>query len=342
MRTSPHNVSTKPRCPKLNKKPVTLIVGIICKDGIVIAADSQTTKGQSKLLGANKINVIEFANGKAAVAESGSILSNVVIEALQNKARGTEIVDELTIAKTAESAVREVIAGITQHLNPESLGGVDRQKLLMVDDNYFELMIAYYFGNKPRIYIIRSAWVVPFSSALYFATSGIAGDFANYILKEHTVPEMDKNLASVIAIKTVKDAIDYVEGCGLPIRLALVHKPYRQRPFKVVAKKGNEHLAVSIGEKVYGEVEVVPSSIQIYEPEKIEGITEIISKVERETRDARNDKFHKAIQDQSKAYFKKIAKGWAKFCKTHPDVSEAMAKHIEETSEAFELLPDAE
>jgi hypothetical protein len=59
------------RKPKKGKR-VTLILGIICRDAIVLAADSQTTKGSAKQLGANKISVAEFGNGKAAVAESGS------------------------------------------------------------------------------------------------------------------------------------------------------------------------------------------------------------------------------------------------------------------------------
>jgi hypothetical protein len=103
------------------------------------------------------------------------------------------------------------LKGITAHLNPAS-SDLDRQHFLQSEDNYFELMIAYYFGNKPCLYTIRSAWGVPFPATSYFSTSGIASDLANYILKEHTTPAIDTTLASVIAIKTVKDAIDNVEG----------------------------------------------------------------------------------------------------------------------------------
>ena len=319
---------------------MTLIVGIICKDAIVLAADSQTTKGAAKQLGTNKISIVEFANGKAAVAESGSILSNVAIEVFQNLARGKQIKNELTIAKTAEAAIREVVAGITTHLNPNP-SDTDRQNLLRADENYFELMVAYYFGNKPCLYILRSAWAVPFRATSYFATSGIAGDLANYILQEHTARDMDKDLASVIAIKTVKDAIDYVEGCGLPIRVALVHKPYRKRPFKVVPKNGNEHLTVSICERVYGEVTTEPGRVEIIKAEKVEGITKIISNVEQKTKGARNKRLHRALQIQSEAYSRKLNKEWSDYAKQHPkQAAEFEAKIV--TGQSFELLPDEE
>jgi hypothetical protein len=307
---------------------VTLILGIVCKDAIVLAADSQTTKGAAKQLGTNKISIVEFQNGKAAVAESGSILSNVAIELFQKKAKGKIVEDELTIAKTAEAAVREVITGITEHLNPKS-SDIDRQDFLRSGDNYFELMIAYYFGNRPCLYILKSAWAVPFRSSSYFATSGIAADLANYILQEHTARDMDKDLATIIAIKTVKDAIDNVEGCGLPIRAALIHKPYRKRTYQLVPKKG----------KVYGEVETESGDIEICHPEKVKVITKIISTVEQTGKSSRNKKLHKAFQDQSYACLKKTIKEWNEFCEKHPDLAAETAARIIKTGQALEFFP---
>ena len=57
---------------KLNKTPVTLIVGIICRDAIVLAADSQNSYGSLKLPGTNKISKVTFRDKKEIlVAESG-------------------------------------------------------------------------------------------------------------------------------------------------------------------------------------------------------------------------------------------------------------------------------
>jgi 20S proteasome alpha/beta subunit len=317
------------------KSAVTLILGIICKDAIVLAADSQTTKGTAKQLGANKISIVEFENGRAAVAESGSAsLSNAAIHILQNLSKSRTIENEDAIAKVAEEAVREVLCGITKHLNPNSPDD-ERQALLFNQDNYFELMLAYYFGNKPCLYIVKSAWCIPVPATSFFLTSGIASDLANYILQEHTAPEMDKSLASVLAIKTVKDAIDYVEGCGMPIRVALVHKPYRKRPFKLVPVEGT-----IIGKRIYGDVTVEPSWIHLYKPERVEGIIKIISNVERKTKGSRNKKLHQALQCQSNAYSKKSEREWMDLCRKNPDMAVEIERRLMATAESFEILLD--
>jgi len=199
---------------------VTLIVGIICRDAIVLAADSQTTKGIAKIPGTTKIRVIDFVNGKALVAESGSAsLSNSAIEAFQRLAKVVKIEDEFTISKSAEAAVREIRNQITS-LHPTNNSPQEWQDYFFRDENYFELMVAYYHGGNPHLYKLNPVWCIPVPATFYFLTSGIAADLANYILKEHTEPMMDSEFASVIAIKVVEDAIEYVEGCGSPTRVA--------------------------------------------------------------------------------------------------------------------------
>lgn len=324
------------------KKPVTLIAGIICKDGIVVAADGQTTRGSAKQLGAEKISVVQFENGIAAVAESGAAaLSTAAIEILRKIARTRRIEDETTVGKTCEQAVREVVCGITKHLNPLS-PDLERQSFLCSEENYFELVLAHYFGFKPRIDLIRSAWCVPMSlpSGEHFLTSGVAANLANYILREHTSKGMEKKLASVIAIKTVKDAIDNVEACGLPIRLAIVHKPFRKRPYRV--EPTDPKAQVHIGKRVYEDVAVHPSRVELCDDERVEGITKIISRIEENTKSSRNKKFHDALKHQQDVFFKRQEKAWSDFCKKHPDLAEQAVKQWESSAETYEILPDEE
>jgi len=62
--------------PRGNPKlPVTLIVGIIARDEIVFAADSQTSYGDGdwKKTGVNKIHTIPFKDGNAMLAECGNV-----------------------------------------------------------------------------------------------------------------------------------------------------------------------------------------------------------------------------------------------------------------------------
>jgi len=330
--------------PKPKRKTaVTLIIGIVCKDAIVLAADSQTTKGTVKQSGTNKISEIKFTNGNALVAEAGSAsLSNRVVELFKRSAATTDITDDSTIEKLLQKCLREVRHDLTS-LHIGSVSPKEQQDYFLDESNYFEIMLAYYQGNKPRIYKFNPLWCIPSPAITYFETSGIASELANYILREHTAPAMDKNLAAVIAIKTVKDAIEYVEGCGMPIRLALVHKPYRRRPYDVVPKKGLEHHTISVGERVYcGEAETVLSRVEISDSKKVDEITKIISKIEQNTKESRNKKLHQALQKQVKAYFKNAEKEWSEFCKKYPDRAAKVEAEFAKTGQGYEILPDIE
>ena len=285
---------------------MTLIVGIICKDGIVLAADSQTTKGMAKQPGANKIRVIEFANGKALVAESGSAsLSASVIDLFQGKAAGRKIENEMTIAKIAEESVREIRNSLTS-LHPNNTSPTDWQNYFGEETNYFELMVAYYFGSKPRLYKLNPLWCIPVPATSYFMTSGIAGDLANYILKEHTEPKMDSEFASVIAIKVVEDAIEYVEGCGSPPRVALIQPPIPMPDFLGSSRSPSEPSEYMPNLLSRMRTYQLSEAITIFPQEKVEEIAKIIASVEQQTKSTQNKKIHKELRAQTLKSFKSI------------------------------------
>jgi 20S proteasome alpha/beta subunit len=270
---------------KPKKKPVSLIVGIICKDGIVLAADSQTTKGVAKQLGTNKISVAEFGNGHALMAESGSAdLSNTAIEIFQRKAKGVKMEDESTVAKIAEESVREVVKGITAHLNPNSPDS-ERQSFLFEEVNYFELMVAYYFEGRPRLYKLNPAWCIPVPASSYFMTSGIAGDLVNYILLKHTKPGMDSKFAAVIAVKTILDAIDNIEGCGEPARVASIHKGLFPSVSTTLVSDANPSGTV-----------IWQTLVKIFPPEEIQQLARIISTVESQLKTTQDQQIENALR----------------------------------------------
>jgi len=273
---------------------VTLIVGIICKEAIVLAADSQTTKGIAKQPGTHKIHEIEFANGCALVAESGSAsLSNAVIQLFQNKAIGVTIENELTIAKTAEASIREIRNSLTS-LHPTCTDGITWQSFFLEQINYFELMVAYYFECKPCLYKLNPVWCIPIPASSYFMTSGIASDLANYILHEQAEPQMDSELASVIAIKVVEDAIEYVEGCGSPTRAALIRTPY------------NTAKAPLIEHPFAGLAHLWEDPIVIFPQEKVEDIARIIAGVEKQMRTNQKREIHKSLRAQTDELLKSL------------------------------------
>src|SRR6266567_6612872 len=106
--TNPGSFQIVNRRTKSRRKPVTIIVGIICENGIVVASDSQTTHGNSRLH-CNKVSCLEFIGGKAIVAQSGaSDLSSRAVQILTEKAKQSRIADDRSVARLAEESVREV------------------------------------------------------------------------------------------------------------------------------------------------------------------------------------------------------------------------------------------
>jgi 20S proteasome alpha/beta subunit len=67
-----NHLRRKPIRPK--RKPVTVIIGIICKASIVLASDSQTTYGDySKRCDTEKIRVVGFKNKKVFVDKYSTV-----------------------------------------------------------------------------------------------------------------------------------------------------------------------------------------------------------------------------------------------------------------------------
>ena len=88
---------------------MTIIVGIISDDEIILASDSQTTFGTAKRADVEKISVVEFSNATALVAESGAAeQSGMAVELMQKKAKGLKLTDYAMVAELAQESLREV------------------------------------------------------------------------------------------------------------------------------------------------------------------------------------------------------------------------------------------
>lgn len=274
-------------------KPVTLIVGIVCKDAIVLAADSQTTKGMAKIPGAQKISVVEFDGARALVAESGSAsLSNRAIQLFQSKAAGVRVENEFTIAEIAEATIGATVNSQSS-LHPNATSPTAWQDFWREEINYFELMVAYYFREKPCLYKFNPLWCIPVPASSYFMTSGCAADLANYLLKENTEPGMDSEFASVIAIKVVEDAIEYVEGCGAPTRVAMIRKPVEYSQIST---------PFSLTTSTYG------SNVILFPQDKVEEIAKTIAAVESKTKRARMVQIHEELKTETNSALEEIMK----------------------------------
>jgi 20S proteasome alpha/beta subunit len=282
---------------------VTLIVGIVCKDAVVLAADSQTTYYPSKILGTNKISEVKFANGSALVAEAGFVtLSNEAVGIFRKKAVTTEIKNEETIANLCKESVFEVRRNQIGLYAKRRYSLVEWQNFFR-DQQQFFLTVAYYHQNKPHLYDITLSECVLRPPQFNFIVSGIGETVGNYVLKEeHDLSggfdKMSSELASVIAIKVACVAADYVDGCGRPIMAAMIRKP--SPPAAAALETAGWGL-----DPGYSRPE--PEAV-IFPQSKVDEIEKIISSVERKTKAAQNKRIHAALQRQTEKAFNELMK----------------------------------
>src|SRR5437899_7246721 len=91
------------------KAPVTIIVGIACKNGIVLASDSETTCGFAKSRDTVKVHFIQFSNGMALLGESGNAdIASRAIDQFQDYAKATALTDYRTAADVLQKALWKV------------------------------------------------------------------------------------------------------------------------------------------------------------------------------------------------------------------------------------------
>ena len=87
---------------------MTIIAGIICNDGVVLASDSQTTTDEGKRCSAKKLHSVEFKDLTCLVAESGNAtLSGYFLERLKPLAERTNVVGPRSVMDVAERAMKE-------------------------------------------------------------------------------------------------------------------------------------------------------------------------------------------------------------------------------------------
>jgi hypothetical protein len=201
---------------------MTLITGIICKDGVVIAADSQQTNGNWKRLDINKITVIQFANTYAIVAEAGCAdYSGQAIEILKRKAKDLEVMDFQTVENAVCQAVHEVLSSLKNLWSDAKVEWLDTFSRYK-EQWRFELLIAHCWNEKPCLFKVGLETPVVQPTKTFFHTAGIGSDLAVYLLKEYATKDMDSEFASALAIYVTEKANDAQDGCMGPIRLGVL------------------------------------------------------------------------------------------------------------------------
>ncbi|MGD1088950.1 MAG: hypothetical protein ABR955_09545 [Verrucomicrobiota bacterium] len=212
--------------------PMTQIIGIVCKQSILVASESRYTKGRRTVTGNQKISAIRFKNLEdALVAEAGiAEHSNLAVRFMREIAAERIIDSESSVAEIAEEAMEKTREYILNRRPKQKRPYTDGElsAIFTHGDNKCALMVAYYFGGKPYLSTIHlKSWTV--EKCFPFATIGAADDLATFMLKQFQF----EKLAWKEAFPMIIDVLDRIEDedttCGGQVKVAgldpLIWKP---------------------------------------------------------------------------------------------------------------------
>jgi 20S proteasome alpha/beta subunit len=209
------------------KPKVTIAIGLISssKDRphhMIFASDSQTTYGAAKSLDAQKISIVDFADGQVLIAQSGMAeLADSAIDIMRKKAKALPIKNAETVENTAVESVRE-IRNHFYELNRGCISSEDGWKRFFLEDNFFQLLVGYYFERKPHLFSADIDMCLAIPVRHPYKAIGIGRDYAETVLREYLQADPDFEYAQIIATTIVEKTIDNVDGCGRPTWVGIV------------------------------------------------------------------------------------------------------------------------
>lgn len=175
---------------------MTIITGLICKDRIVLASDSQTTYRTSKQCDAKKITVLELSDARALIAQSGSELAQRAMRQLK---------DELRF-QNCDCTVEWL------------------QDFLLRQGWECELMMAFFYDGKPYIYTIDLLVGIPTRINSFYGAIGCGANLGSYLLGEHAKPDMQSDLGAAVLIYVVEMVKRHDAFCGGKTKLGAIRK----------------------------------------------------------------------------------------------------------------------
>ncbi|MGD0743519.1 MAG: hypothetical protein ABSA45_00035 [Verrucomicrobiota bacterium] len=201
---------------------MTIIVGIICENAIVLASDSQTTSGTTKRTDTEKISSVEFANLTALVAQAGyAPFSGQAVEIFNSLAKDKEITDYRMVAELAERAMRQLKDRVRFQQGDCTVE--ELREFVWKHELGCELMIAYFFDGKPCLFTIDMIVGIANKVNSFYEAIGCGANLGAYLLSELSAPDMVFDHAAVLAVYVVEIVKKHDAYCGGKTKLGIIH-----------------------------------------------------------------------------------------------------------------------
>jgi len=200
---------------------MTLIVALACKDGIVMASDSQATTPSSAGPIRCQMSKIEKLGNHKLWAASGSL---GIIQKISDAF--ISLPEESIDTSLNEPKLRQLILGMVHQIR---LNELNRHRLLygnnQDDKAQMADLIITEFVEGPKIWHIDVDCRDEFLEKFGYGCSGVGDVFAHTLLKNHGIQEYCVEQGALVAYRVIKEAIKVgAYGLGEPIDIWVITK----------------------------------------------------------------------------------------------------------------------
>lgn len=200
---------------KSKRKPlVSIAIGLICRDGIILASDSRTTHPDHSVRDdAQKIQLLNLKDGKGAlIAQSGDddlgarILENIALSAQEKTLSDWQSVSEIADAEILKEQLKLkapfVGPGYTDEGFRDILRGFD-----------LSLIIGHHHNGRPYLFTSDFYPGRATPKKAQFVSIGCGSSLANFLLDSFDLAGMNFILATVTAIYIIEEVKKFDPRC---------------------------------------------------------------------------------------------------------------------------------
>jgi len=227
---------------------MTQIVGIVCKESVIVASESQYTMGGWKHFDGKKMQVVTFRdNQRAIVAVAGAISPALrTIELMQELASKTALKNEEIGGLLAKQAIIKYRSETRRLFDDNSqVMATDQDDLFSRDNWCFELVMGYVFRvkGKPAVPCLYRICVADgnLERVHQFAVVGSSSQLATLILKPIAFSGFDFTEIIPLAIDVLEKTKKTDLYCGGEVQLAVVSPSFHVSASHVILM-GNDQI----------------------------------------------------------------------------------------------------
>ena len=199
---------------------MTIIIGIICKDGILIGSDSRTTYPPSTIRDtAKKVRFVEMQNQTyVMVAHSGDDdLGTRVADRIETLAKPAILTDWQTVSEIGDKAISDEIYKLKIPFEGPTFKMEEFQNILRGFDSTF--MIAHFFDDIPYIFT-ADFYPGRFSRRNQNSYSiGCGSPIANFLLDGFDFSNLEIGRAAPVLVYVIEEVKRFDPRCGGPTKI---------------------------------------------------------------------------------------------------------------------------